>query len=143
MIVAICCLVLIIIFVAIAVLHFYWGVGGRWAIDKAVPTNEHGERVLKTSPASCFVVATGLLLFASYYLMDAINMPLPLPGIMANAIGWIIPFIFLLRAIGEFNYVGFTKKIKNTTFGRLDTTYFSPLCIVIAALGFAVEALKV
>jgi hypothetical protein len=142
MIVTICSLILIIIFVAIAVLHFYWGVGGRWAIERAVPTNERGERVLKTSPASCFVVGTGLLLFASYYLMHVVRVELPLPTIISNSVGWVIPSIFLLRAIGDFNYVGFTKKIKDTIFGRLDTTYFAPLCFLIATLGFAIKILR-
>ena len=139
MIVIIASILLDIIFVTIAVLHFYWGLGGRWAFDKAVPTNERGERVLKTSSESCFVVGSGLLLFASYYLMHVINIELPLPVIIQNSIGWIIPSIFLLRAIGEFKYVGFTKKIKDTTFGKLDTAYYAPLCLLIAALGFAVE----
>lgn len=142
MIVSISCIVLDIIFVTIAVLHFYWGLGGRWAIDKAVPTNERGERVLKTSSESCFVVGSGLLLFASYYLMHVIKMELPLPVIVKNSAGWIIPGIFLLRAIGEFKYVGFTKKIKDTTFGRLDTAYFAPLCLLIAVLGFTIETFR-
>jgi hypothetical protein len=142
MIIASCSLVLIIIFVTIAVLHFYWGLGGHWGIDNAAPANERGERVLKTSPASCFVVGSGLLFFASYYLMHVINVTLPLSTMILNSVGWIIPGIFLLRAIGDFNYVGFTKKIKDTTFGRLDTTYFAPLCLLIAVLGFTVEVLR-
>src|SRR5690242_12316686 len=106
MIVISCSLVLILIFTSIAILHFYWGIGGRWAIDSVVPTNERGERVLKTSIASCFVVGTGLSLFALYYMALANNMSLPFPTFVLNSVGWIIPSIFLLRAIGDFNYVG-------------------------------------
>lgn len=142
MIVTICSLALTIIFFAIAALHFYWGVGGRWAIHSVVPTNVRGERILKTSPAACFVVGTGLLLFASYYLMYTIKIELSLPNFILSLVGWVIPSIFLLRAIGDFNYVGFTKKIKHTTFGQLDTTYFAPLCLMIAALGFATALLR-
>jgi len=49
--------------------------------------------------------------------------------------------IFLLRAIGDFNYVGFFKKIKDTNFGKMDSKYYSPLCLVIAIMGFAVKFL--
>ena len=127
-------LLLVIIFFLIASLHFYWGVGGRWAIDSVVPTNDKGERILKTSPLSCFVVGFGLLSFSIYYLMLAANIELPFT--MRNSVGWIIPSIFLLRGIGDFKYAGFMKKEKGTTFGRLDSTYFTPLCLLIAALGF-------
>lgn len=126
---------LIVIFLLIASIHFYWGVGGRWAIDNVVPTNEQGERMLKTSAASCFVVGSGLLLFSLYYVVMIISIELPISNIILNAVGWIIPSIFLLRAIGDFNYVGFTKKKTATTFARLDTAYFSPLCLLIALLG--------
>lgn len=142
MIVTICSLTLSIIFSSIAVLHFYWGVGGRWAIDSVAPTNAKGEKVLRTTPASCFVVCAGLLFFASFYFIQVIKIELPLPDSLFTAVGWIIPGIFLLRSIGDFNYVGFTKKIKDTTFGRLDTTYFAPLCLLIAVLGFIIEMLR-
>jgi hypothetical protein len=74
------------------------------------------------------------MLFTSYYLI--------LPSGMLASIGWIIPAIFLIRAIGDFKYVGFTKKVKSSTFAELDTKFFSPLCLVIAALGFAIEFLN-
>ena len=142
MIVIICCLTLIIIFMAIAVLHFYWRVGGRWAIDSVVPINIEGKKVLRTSPASCFLVGTGLLLFASFYFLWGFVIELPFPPVLLRLTSWIIPSIFLLRSIGDFNYVGFTKKIKDTTFGRLDTNYFAPLCLLIATLGFVAGVLR-
>lgn len=142
MILIICASVLIFIFFLIAFLHFYWAMGGRWAIDSVVPTNERGERVLKTGVVSCLVVAIGLLVFATYYLVRAKFIELPLPDIILNSFGWIISFIFLLRAIGDFRYVGFTKKITDTTFARLDTAYFAKLCVLIATLGFIVEVMS-
>ncbi len=142
MLVIACSLLLVLIFVLIAALHFYWGVGGRWAIDSVAPTNERGERVLKTGAVACFVVGIGLLMFAAYYLMRAGYIKVSLPNILLNSVGWIIPSIFLLRAIGDFNYVGLTKKIKDTTFARLDTAYFSKLCLMIAGLGFITEVLS-
>ena len=39
--------------------------------------------------------------------------------------------IFILRAIGDFKYVGFFKKVKNTPFAKLDSKFYSPLCLLI------------
>ncbi|RZK64111.1 MAG: DUF3995 domain-containing protein, partial [Pedobacter sp.] len=47
---------------------------------------------------------------------------------------WLIAGIFLLRSIGDFNYVGFFKKVKHTPFGKNDTMYYSPLSFGIGVL---------
>lgn len=124
---------LIIMFTAIALLHFYWAVGGRWRIEHAAPVNEQGKRFLNRCVPS-LVVGTGLLLFAAYYFI--------LPVGIFSIVGWIIPAIFLIRAIGDFRYIGFTKKVKISRFAELDTKFFSPRCLVIAALGFTVKLLN-
>jgi hypothetical protein len=49
---------------------------------------------------------------------------------------WIIVLTFLIRAIGDFNYVGFFKKQKKTIFGKADTKFYTPLCLTIAILAF-------
>jgi hypothetical protein len=48
--------------------------------------------------------------------------------------------IFAVRAIGEGNYVGFIKRVRNTTFARNDTWIYSPLCALLAT-GFLALAL--
>lgn len=40
------------------------------------------------------------------------------------------------------NYIGFFKKIKNTRFGRNDTKYYSPLCLLIGLLAIVLEINK-
>jgi hypothetical protein len=125
--------ILIVVFGLLACLHLYWAAGGRWGLEHAAPVNEQGKKFLRTGVAACLIVAAGLVLFSIYYLV--------LPSGMLGSIGWIIPVIFLLRAIGDFRYVGFAKKIKSSTFAELDTRFFSPLCLVIAALGFTVKFL--
>jgi hypothetical protein len=49
--------------------------------------------------------------------------------------------LFILRAIGDFKYLGFFKKIKNTKFGQNDTKYFAPLCLIIGILTLLVAVL--
>lgn len=128
---------LILIFFLIALLHFYWAAGGRWGANAAAPTNKKGEKLLNTGPIPSLVVGIGLLLFAFYYL------PIQLLPVEAyQVIGWIIPSIFLVRAIGEFKYVGLFKKLKTSVFAIHDTKYFTPLCLVISSLGFAVRLLN-
>lgn len=133
---------LVIIFVLISCLHFYWAAGGKWAIENVVPRDEQGKPVLKTGVVASSVVGLGLLFFALYYLIVAGFVEFKLPDIILNSVGWIIPSIFLLRAIGDFKYVGFTKKIKNTTFARLDSAYFARLCLFIAFLGLLSQILE-
>jgi hypothetical protein len=40
--------------------------------------------------------------------------------------------VFAIRALGDFKYVGFFKKVKNTDFAINDTKYFTPLCAFVA-----------
>jgi uncharacterized membrane protein SpoIIM required for sporulation len=47
---------------------------------------------------------------------------------------WLIAAVFALRAIGDFRYVGFFKRIRDTRFARLDTLAYWPLCAVLAVL---------
>lgn len=135
------CALLIIIFSLIAILHFYWAAGGSWGATAAVPTNEKGERFLNTGPISSVVVGVGLLGFAFYYMLPVISLQI-LPTGVLKVFGWIIPAIFFIRAIGEFRYVGLFKKLKTSTFAVQDTKYFTPLCLLISALGFAIKLLN-
>jgi Protein of unknown function (DUF3995) len=49
--------------------------------------------------------------------------------------------IFLLRALGDFKYVGFFKSIKNTEFGRLDTQFYAPLCLYLGISSLIIKFL--
>lgn len=129
------------IFIFIAVLHFYWAAGGRWAAGDAAPTNEQGKPLLNTGPLPCIVVGVGLLLFACHYVLPLLSVQV-LPFRIIQIIDWIIPSIFLIRAIGDFRYVGLTKKLKSTAFARKDTQYYTPLCLLIAVLGFTIMFLN-
>jgi hypothetical protein len=134
-------ILLSIIFLLIAALHFYWAAGGRWGVDAAAPVNEQGQKFLNTGTIPSIIVGSGLLLFASYYALPLIAFQILSPKIL-QVIGWIIPAIFLIRAVGDFRYVGLMKKLKTSRFAVQDTKYFTPLCLLIAALGFIVKLLN-
>ena len=49
-----------------------------------------------------------------------------------------IGIVFLIRAIGDFKYVGFSKKVKGSLFAENDGRYYSPLCLVVSGIAFFV-----
>lgn len=125
-----------LILLAIAGIHFFWAFGGRWGADAAIPTSQDGKKMLSPDIIATLVVAFGILAMALLHLqkVQIVNMPIP---------DWIntyglktIAGIFLLRAIGEFRYVGFFKTVKATRFADLDTKYYSPLCLILSINAF-------
>jgi len=130
-------IILFSIFTILAIIHFNWVVGGKWGYNKALPTDEQGKRILNPRKIDSAIVGIGLLGFGLFYLWKSGAIQLGIPAWVAYA-GWVIPAIFLLRAIGEFRYIGFFKKIKTTDFGKMDTQLYSPLCLLIGLMGFLV-----
>lgn len=134
--------VLLVVFLSLSGIHFYWALGGKWGADVSVPTNKNNEKVINPKLFECFVVAVGLLGFGLLVLVKSGILTLLLPGWLLTYGLWIVAALFMLRAIGDFNYVGLFKKIKTTEFGRLDTLYYSPLCLVIGGLTLILAFLK-
>ncbi|MFA8300055.1 MAG: DUF3995 domain-containing protein [Hyphomicrobiales bacterium] len=127
--------ILFIIFLVLGIIHFYWLFGGNWGIDASLPTNEKGEKMLNPSKLTMLVVGLGLVIFGLFYLVIVNIINIPLPAIIVNYAKWIIPIIFLIRVVGDFNYSGFFKKVKDTRFAKSDRTIFMPLCFVLGILG--------
>jgi len=132
-------IILIVLFVLLSLLHFYWFLGGKKGLEKALPTDNNGNKVFNPGKIETSIVGFGLLLFASYYFVKIGVLKIELPELLLDYSGWAISSIFILRTIGDFKYVGFFKKIKHTGFGEFDTKYFSFLSLVIGILGVFVE----
>ncbi len=135
MIVSILSTLLALIFTVLAGFHVYWASGGEWGVEQASPSKEGAEGNVKIPKFAAFIVALILGSFALLYLLKAGFISLPIPERVITYASWIIPSLFLIRAVGEFKYVGFFKKIKNTEFGKMDTKLFSPLCLAIGLAG--------
>jgi hypothetical protein len=135
-------LLLSIIFLFLAAIHIYWGFGGKSGSAASVPAGENNKPVLKPGKFECFVVALGLLGFGVFVLIKAGIILSGLPNWLLQYGLWAIIALFVLRAVGEFKYIGFFKKIKTTQFGQLDTKYYSPLCLLIGLLGTILEFLN-
>lgn len=122
-------IVTIVVLILIAILHFYWSFGGKIGLSVALPTKD-GKKLINPGKFLTFLVGIILMSFAyvTYILrFGDINS-------LYIYFGWIISFIFILRAVGDFNAVGFFKKIKSTEFAIYDTRYFSPLSLYLGVV---------
>lgn len=129
-------LLLAAVFAVLGLFHIYWALGGRLASTVTVPI-VGGERAFNPSLFGTMLIAAALFLAMATILGQL--------GLLGAAIpGWLfrwgtcgIALIFFLRAVGEFKLVGFFKRASDTPFAYWDTWLFSPLCLVIAVIAFA------
>ncbi|NOT76332.1 MAG: DUF3995 domain-containing protein [Cyclobacteriaceae bacterium] len=133
------------IFLFLSGLHFYWAFGGTWGELTSLPSKPDGTLFFKPGIVSTLVVAFGLLFFATVTFMNlgwidlhTTNEISAIAQRFVKIVTMIIGFIFLLRAVGNFSYVGFFKKIKGTPFGINDSKYYSPLCLFIGTASFLI-----
>lgn len=133
--------ILCLVFVILAVLHLYWAVGGQLGLQGAVPTV--GDRPVFV-PGPLFAVAVAAVLVAAAMVAAQRGglLSLGLPVWFSRLGTWVLVFVFAARAVGEFRYVGFFKRVRGTLFARRDSLVYSPLCVVISALaaGLAILA---
>lgn len=123
---------MLLFFVVTALLHFYWAAGGGAGKTAAVP--HVGETPLFV-PSKLSTIAVGVVLLGMgamvLWRVNAIS--LPFPRVWSTVGTSLIATAFTLRAVGEFKYVGFFKRVRGTQFARLDTRFYSPLCLGVAA----------
>ena len=123
-------------------LHFYWAFGGkRWFID-TLPTSSSGVKKLNPGMIAGLVIASGLLFFAIIIIGNQGLFDKYISRIYFRYGTLIIAVIFLLRAIGDFKYVGFFKKVKQTKFAINDSKIYSPLCLFIAIVSLIIFMLS-
>ena len=132
-------LLLFLIFLLLSSIHFYWALGGRWGSEAIIPVKDGNVKAMMPGLLPTLIVAFGLLAFGFFILIKSGLINISLPLWLEKSGLWIIAGIFILRAIGEFKYVGFFKKIKLTKFGQNDTKYYSPLCLLIGILAIFIE----
>ncbi len=128
-----------LVLLVLSLIHFSWVIGSKWGFEKALPTNPEGIKVLNPGKFDSAIVAIGLLLFATFYLLKGDFVSLSVPSYILRYAGWTISAIFILRAIGDFKYIGFFKKVRGTEFAKLDTILYSPLCLVLGIIAFWIE----
>jgi hypothetical protein len=121
------------ILVLAAAVHLYWGLGGELGKAYAVPEKpKGGGPSMRPGAAGTLAVAAALALAAALVALRIGLVESPLPRWLPQAACAALALVFLARAIGERRYVGFFKRVTGTRFARLDTLFYSPLCLFMA-----------
>ena len=124
--------VLCIIFVALAIIHFYWATGGRWGMAAAVPSQGSAPVI---SPGAAASVTVGLVLLVAAFICLWQGGAFAFGPSWAPRVGvWTVAVIMAARAVGDFKYIGVFKSVRGTVFSRMDTLFYSPLCAAVSAL---------
>lgn len=126
--------VLFLVFLFLSLVHFYWAFGGKWGTEGVYPTPDDKTPPRNPGITATLIVAIVLSGFGIFYLIKVKIVSAVLPFWIDKYGLWILMVLFIIRSIGDFKYLGFFKKIKNTRFGQNDTRYFGPLCLIIGIL---------
>jgi len=129
-----------LIFVVLALWHFVMALGATSGESLAVPS-ANGKPLFVPSRRATVAVGAVLLLFAGLVAATAGVVSVGLPSVALSWLSYALALGLLARAIGEFKYVGFFKRVRGTKFSRFDTLVYSPLCLLLA-LGVALVALQ-
>ena len=121
-----------LIFLALALLHGYWALGGKAGLTATLPAHPGGGLVFRPPTTAVWLVAAVLLGLAG---LSAAHLSPELGGWMPwlRVADGVVAAGLLLRGVGDFRFVGLTKRVCDTTFARLDTRYYTPLCLLLAA----------
>jgi hypothetical protein len=120
------------VFAFLALMHFYWAVGGGSGLNSAIP-EINGMPVFKPAKAATAAVGLVLAATAAIVLMHAGELPSPVPTWLLEGAVVGASAVLIMRAIGDFRLVGFFKRNRDSPFARMDTLLYSPLCLVLGA----------
>ncbi|MFK7948249.1 MAG: DUF3995 domain-containing protein [Saprospiraceae bacterium] len=122
-----------IIFTFLSLVHFYWAFSGNMMHEYVIP-EINNEKLFSPSKLMTIAVGLGLLSFAFIILGHIGVFELLFLNNIFRYGTWLIALVFFARAIGDFKYVGFFKKIKDTKFAFWDTRIYAPLSLLISIL---------
>lgn len=127
-------------FLALAFWHFYMAILPMSGESGAVPSVD-GKPLFVPSRKSTVAVGTVLLLFAALVAATAGIVSVGVPGVVLVWLSCALAIGLLARAVGEFKYVGFFKRVRGSRFAKLDSLVYSPICLLLA-IGVALVALQ-
>ena len=122
-----------LVLAGIAALHLYWARGGTAGALAAIP-ERGGRPTFSPRPLTTALVALAFFA-ASAIVLARIGAwgPTSGPTWWVRLGTWCIGGAFLLRAIGDFRFVGFFKRVRGTRFAGLDSRIYSPLSLAVGA----------
>lgn len=122
--------VLVVVFVGLGLLHLYWALGGRSGRSAAVPSL-NGEALFRPSPLGTLLVSASLLV-AALVVSGAAGWLGAVPITIIRPLMLAVSLVFVLRAVGDWKYVGFFRRASESAFAYWDLRLYSPLCLFIA-----------
>lgn len=120
-----------LIFVVLACWHFYMACLPRSSESGALPSAD-GKALFVPSAQATVAVGIVLLLCAGLVAATAGILPLRMSPIVLSWFSYALALGLLVRAVGEFKYLGFFKRVRGSRFATLDTFVYSPLCLLLA-----------
>lgn len=123
--------VVVAVFCALSLVHFYWALGGTVGKLAAVPELS-GRRAFVPSAVGTMVVAIGLALCALLVSAAASLIRMSAPANWLRWLSYALAIVLLARAIGDFRLVGLFKRVRGTRFARMDSLAYTPLCLLLA-----------
>jgi hypothetical protein len=127
-----------LVFVALALWHVRMAVYPSSGESGAMPSVA-GKPLFVPSARATWAVAVVLFLFACLVASTAGLVEVGIPASVLSWLSYALALGLLARAIGEFKYVGFFKRVRGSKFARLDTLLYSPLCLLLS-VGVALVA---
>lgn len=126
------------LFIMLSFIHVYWAMNGSLGKNGVIPTQNDGKALFEPGIVGTFIVAAILGVFAFITAGDLGIYETYLSAAFIKYSTLIIGILFILRAMGDFRYVGFFKSIKGTLFSKNDSRYFSPLCLYLGISSIAI-----
>jgi hypothetical protein len=127
------------VFLVLALWHFRMALVPATGVSGAVPSL-NGRPLFVPSKGATVAVAIALVSFAALVAETAGLLPPVLPRRALIWLSYGLALGLIGRAVGEFKYVGFFKRVRGSRFAKLDTLVYSPLCLLLA-VGVALVAL--
>jgi hypothetical protein len=127
------------VFAALALWHFAMAMRMQSGMVSGAVPSVDGKPLFSPSRQGTVAVGIVLILFALLVAATAGIVSIGLSGGFLVWASYILAAGLMMRAIGEFKYVGLFKKVRGSKFATLDTLIYSPLCLLLS-IGVAVVA---
>ncbi|MEP0067858.1 DUF3995 domain-containing protein [Pyruvatibacter sp.] len=123
--------------ILIALIHAYWGLGGRWPGTDDTSFVEHvvgrTKDMQPPPPLACFGVSAALVMATCLVATKAGLISIAaVPPLAIDVAFWGAACVFALRGIAGYIPAAMAYA-HDTPFHRLNRLYYSPLCLIIAA----------
>ncbi len=116
----------------LSAIHVYWALGGRVGMNAVLPEIKREGKPLFTPTPLITLIVAALLFVAALIVLEASHiLPSFLPTWITSLGIWTIASVFLLRSLGDFRYIGFSKRVYGTRFATFDTWLYSPLTLLL------------